>query len=69
MPTAIRRIISKGERDIYFNHVFTQPGNYKIFAQFRPLKTKLPPEEAIRAEFWVRVKNQTERRGRWRLAS
>lgn len=46
----------KGERDIYFNHVFTQPGNYKIFAQFRPLKTKLPPEEAIRAEFWVRVK-------------
>lgn len=46
----------KGERDIYFNQVFPQLGNYKIFAQFRPLKTKLPPDEAIRAEFWVKVR-------------
>lgn len=46
----------KGERDISFNQIFPQPGNYKIFTQFRPLKTKLPPEEAIRAEFWVKVR-------------
>lgn len=46
----------KGERDIYFNQVFPRSGNYKIFAQFRPWKTKLPPDEAIRAEFWVKVR-------------
>jgi len=46
----------KGERDLYFNQVFPARGNYKIFAQFRPLKTKLPPDEAILAEFWVRVR-------------
>lgn len=46
----------KGERDIFFTQVFPQPGNYKIFAQFRPLKTKLPPDEAILAEFWVKVR-------------
>lgn len=46
----------KGERDLYFNQVFPERGNYKIFAQFRPLKTKLSPDEAILAEFWVKVR-------------
>lgn len=46
----------KGERDIYFNQVFPVPGRYKIFVQFRPLKTKLAPDEALLAEFWVKVK-------------
>lgn len=46
----------RGERDLYFNHVFQERGAYKIFAQFRPLKTKLPPDEALLAEFWVRVR-------------
>jgi hypothetical protein len=38
-----------------FEHVFPIPGRYKIFAQFRPHKTKLPPDQAILADFWVRV--------------
>lgn len=46
----------KGERDLYFNQIFPERGNYKIFAQFRPLKTKLSPDEAILAEFWVKVR-------------
>lgn len=46
----------KGERDLYFNQIFPERGNYKIFAQFRPLKTKLAPDEAILAEFWVKVR-------------
>lgn len=45
----------RGERDLYFNQVFPERGNYKIFAQFRPLKTKLAPDDAILAEFWVKV--------------
>lgn len=46
----------KGERDLYFNQVFPERGNYKIFAQFRPFKTKMPPDQAILAEFWVKVR-------------
>lgn len=38
-----------------FEHVFPVPGRYKVFAQFRPHKTKLPPDQAILADFWVRV--------------
>lgn len=49
----------KGERDLYFNQVFPERGNYKIFAQFRPWKTRLGPEEAILAEFWVKVRGAT----------
>ena len=40
---------------VAFNQVFPRPGNYKLFAQFRPLKSKLPPDEAVLAEFWVKV--------------
>ena len=43
----------KSGRTVSFEQVFPQPGLYKIFAQFRPQKTKLPPDEAILAEFWV----------------
>lgn len=46
----------KGDRDIFFTQVFPQPGNYKIFTQFRPMKTRLSPDEAILAEFWVKVR-------------
>jgi len=45
----------KSGRTVSFEQVFPQPGLYKIFAQFRPEKTKLPPDEAILAEFWVSV--------------
>jgi hypothetical protein len=45
----------KSQPTIYFNEMFPKPGNYKLFAQFRPAKTKLPPDEAILAEFWVKV--------------
>jgi hypothetical protein len=46
----------KGERDIYFQHVFPQRGMYRVFAQFRPAKTALAPDQALLARFWVRVK-------------
>lgn len=42
-------------RTVTFEQVFPTAGLYKIFAQLRPEKTKLPPDEAILAEFWVRV--------------
>lgn len=45
----------KSGRTVSFEQVFPKPGLYKIFAQFRPQKTKLPPDEAILAAFWVRV--------------
>jgi hypothetical protein len=40
---------------VHFSQVFTGEGTYKLFAQFRPAKTKLPPDEAIVAEFYVNV--------------
>lgn len=45
----------KSRQPVSFQHVFSRPGDYKIFAQFRPQKSKLPPDEALLAEFWVRV--------------
>ena len=47
----------KSQATIYFQEVFPQPGNYKLFAQFRPAKSRMPPDEAILAEFWVKVSN------------
>jgi hypothetical protein len=41
---------------VKFNQVFSLPGRYKLFAQFRPQTAKLPPDEAFLAEFWVEVK-------------
>jgi len=43
----------KSVRAVSFEQVFPQPGIYKIFAQLRPKKSWLPPDEAILAEFWV----------------
>ena len=47
----------KSQATIYFKEMFPQPGNYKLFAQFRPAKSKMPLDEAILAEFWVKVAN------------
>ncbi len=40
---------------ITFRQAFPKPGLYKLFAQFRPWKTKLPPDEAMLAEFYLKV--------------
>lgn len=45
----------KSREPVSFQHIFPRTGDYKIFAQFRPQKTRLPPDEALLAEFWVRV--------------
>jgi hypothetical protein len=45
----------KSGRTVSFEQVFPKGGLYKIFAQFRPQKTQLPPDAAILAEFWVKV--------------
>jgi hypothetical protein len=45
----------KSREPVSFQHIFSGPGDYKIFAQFRPQKTKLSPNEALLAELWVRV--------------
>jgi hypothetical protein len=41
---------------ISFSQIFAKPGNYKLFAQFRPKGCNLPPDDAILAEFRVQVK-------------
>jgi hypothetical protein len=40
---------------IHFSSLFVADGVYKLFAQFRPVKAKLPPDDAILAEFYVKV--------------
>jgi hypothetical protein len=40
---------------ITFSEIFAKPGTYKLFAQFRPKGTNLPPDDAILAEFPVTV--------------
>lgn len=42
---------------IHLSPMFAAGGIYKVFAQFRPVKAKLPPDESIRAEFYVKVEN------------
>ena len=41
--------------DEHFNimTIFPKPGLYKVFVQFRPKGTDLPPDEALTADFWV----------------
>ena len=41
--------------DIRFRQVLDEPGRYKIFAQFRPVGTSLPHDEALLAEFYLNV--------------
>jgi hypothetical protein len=40
---------------VRFRQLFTQPGLYKLFAQFRPKDTKLPSDDAILAQFYLKV--------------
>jgi hypothetical protein len=40
---------------IRFFELFPQPGTYKLFAQFRPKGSTLPQDDAILAEFCVKV--------------
>jgi len=46
-----------GEPAVRFSQIFTKEGTYMLFAQFRPAKTKLPPDDALLAEFYVNVTN------------
>lgn len=66
-PHGVIRLISSakahGEADegqkedaISFHVVFPEAGLYKVFAQFRPLGSDLPPDQAYTASFWVEVK-------------
>jgi len=40
---------------IRFFELFPRPGTYKLFAQFRPKKCNLPLDDALLAEFYVKV--------------
>ncbi len=44
-----------GQAAILFPQVFPRPGNYRVFAQCRPPDLKLPPDDALLAEFTVSV--------------
>lgn len=46
---------SQGDEAINFHVVFPEAGLYKAFAQFRPQGIGLPPDEALKVEFWIRV--------------
>jgi len=46
---------ANGDTGINFHVVFPEAGLYKAFAQFRPKGTGLAPDEALKAEFWIRV--------------
>jgi hypothetical protein len=41
--------------NVFFNQMFPQAGNYRLFVQYRPGPAKLPMDEALLAEFPVRV--------------
>ena len=43
---------------INFHAVFPEAGLYKIFAQFRPKGIALPQDEALTAEFWIKVEEK-----------
>ena len=38
-----------------FQIKFPEAGIYRVFAQFRPLGIRIPPDEAITAMFWIKV--------------
>ena len=40
---------------IFFPVIFPETGLYKVFTQFRPAGSMLPPDEALLASFWIRV--------------
>lgn len=43
------------EDHVGFSVPFAKPGFYKIFAQFQPADANLSPDDALLAEFWVKV--------------
>jgi hypothetical protein len=45
----------RADSPIRFNQAFSQPGNYKLFAQFRPKNAQLPKDETILEEFELTV--------------
>lgn len=44
-----------GQPVFRFHQVFPRPGTYKLFAQYRPQELKLPLDDALLAEFVIRV--------------
>jgi hypothetical protein len=44
-----------GEQTIRFRQAFAKPGTYNLFAQFRPKEAKLLADDAILAEFAIKV--------------
>jgi len=47
-----------GEHGINFQVVLPEAGLYKAFAQFRPKGIDLSPDEALTAEFWIKVEEK-----------
>jgi hypothetical protein len=46
--------------NVFFTEVFPEPGDYKLFVQFRPGVARLPAGEALLEEFEVKVAKATE---------
>lgn len=46
-------------KKVSFHVIFPAEGLYKAFAQFRPLNSDLPEDEALVAEFWIKVEKQS----------
>jgi hypothetical protein len=60
IPQALANGAQEHEKPTDEDHIgfvipFKKAGFYKIFAQFRPAETNLAKDEAILAEFWVKV--------------
>ena len=52
-------IQEKGKDEVInFNATFPEAGLYKAFAQFRPKGIDLPQDEALTAEFWIKVEEK-----------
>jgi hypothetical protein len=49
----------RDDAPIRFTQAFSQPGNYKLFAQFRPKIAQLPKDETILEEFVITVGSGT----------
>ncbi len=47
--------LAGANQDLVFHVAFPKPGLYKAFAQFRPAGAQLPQDEALTADFWIRV--------------
>jgi len=50
---------ANGDKAINFHIVLPEAGLYKAFAQFRPQGIDMPSDEALKAEFWIRVEERT----------